>query len=100
MANLKRNLQNDIYENMDKFLEDIELLKSKYLEQGPIFTGRTEIFAEVAQTLIAKAADFLTITSRKESDINVKKLRERLEEIEKEKQELKQELINEKRLLE
>ena len=32
---------------MDKFLEDIEKLKVKYNEQGPQFSGRGEIFAEV-----------------------------------------------------
>jgi len=37
-----------MYESMDKFIEDVELLKQKYLESGPQFSGRTEIFAEVA----------------------------------------------------
>ena len=29
---IKKNLQNDIYENMDKFMEDLERMKSKYYE--------------------------------------------------------------------
>ena len=33
---------------MDKFMQDIEKLKSKYLEQGPIFTGRGEIFSDTS----------------------------------------------------
>lgn len=50
--------------------------------------------------MVAKAADFLTITSRKETDLNLKRLRERLNEVEKEKSEIKQEYQNEKRALE
>ena len=96
---IKKNLQNDIYENMDKFMEDLERMKSKYYEQGPNFSGRGELFAETAQTLVCKAADFMNITSRKEADGTLKKLRERAEELEKEKSEQKIEFLNEKRSL-
>jgi hypothetical protein len=78
-----------MYDNMDKFLEDVEKLKTKYNEQGPIFTGRSEIFSEVSSSLISKAADFLTITSKKETDVTLKKLKERVEELEKEKNDMK-----------
>jgi len=48
IQNIKRNLQNDMYDCMDKFMEDIEKLKNKYNESGPIFSARTEIFSEVS----------------------------------------------------
>lgn len=41
--------------------------------------------------LVSKAADFLTITSKKESDIELRKLKERVDELEKDKTEKKQE---------
>ena len=78
-----------MYENLDKFLEGIERLKQKYNDEGPIFSGKSEIFTEVSVSLICKAADFLTITSKKETDVNLKKLRERVEELEKEKNTMK-----------
>jgi len=37
---------------------------------------------EISYSLMLKAADFLTISSRKESDVSLKKLKERLEECE------------------
>lgn len=67
-----------MYENIDQFLEDIERMKTRYNETGPIFTGRGEIISEICQNLIAKAADFLTITSRKETDVSLKKLKEKV----------------------
>lgn len=50
-----------------------------------MFSGKAEIFSDISINLICKAADFMTITSRKEGDINLKKLKERVEELEKEK---------------
>lgn len=41
---IKKNLQNDIYEDLDKFRDELEKLKAKYLEQGPKFSMRNEIF--------------------------------------------------------
>ena len=89
-----------MYDSIDKFLEDIERLKLKYNESGPIFSGRLEIFSEISQGLISKAADFLTISSKKESDVTLKKLRERVEDLEKEKSQIKQDAMNEKKILE
>lgn len=74
-----------MYENLDKFMEDIEKLKQKYIEKGPIFSGKSEIFTEVAMSLVSRAADFLTISTKKETDVNLKKLKEKVEELEKEK---------------
>lgn len=48
MQNIKKNLQNDVYENMDKVMEELDRLKAKYLEQGPNFSGRIEIFCEIS----------------------------------------------------
>lgn len=89
-----------MYDSIDKFLDDIERLKQKYNESGPIFSGRLEIFSEISQGLISKAADFLTISSKKESDVTVKKLRERVEELEREKAQIKSDSVNDKKLLE
>jgi DNA-binding transcriptional MerR regulator len=47
-----------------------------------------------------KAADFLTISSKKETDVSMKKLKERIEELEKEKAEIKSEASLEKRMME
>jgi hypothetical protein len=58
-----------------------------------------EIFSEISQGLISKAADFLTISSKKESDVVLKKLRERVEELEREKAQIKSDSINDKKLL-
>ncbi len=97
---MKRNLQNDMYENIDKVVEALDLLKTKYMKQGPKFSGKSEIFAEVNSSLMHKAADFLTITSRKESDINFKKLKERVEELEREKLMMKSDFAADKKGLE
>lgn len=85
-----------MYEDIDKFLEDIERMKTRYNESGPIFTGRGEIISEICQNLIAKAADFLTITSIKETDVNLKKLKEKVADLEKEKLFIKEELSRDK----
>lgn len=82
---LKRNLQNDIYESMDKFMESLEQVKLKYNEQGPNFSSKAEVFSEISMQLIIKAADFMTITSKKETDVNLKRQKERVDELEKEK---------------
>lgn len=89
-----------MYENLDKFLEDLEKLKIKYNEQGPQFSGKSEIFSELSISLICRAADFLTITSKKEVDVNLKKLKERVEELEREKSNMKSEFQTDKRALE
>lgn len=51
-------------------------------------------------SLICRAADFLTISTKKETDVNLKKLKERVEELEREKQTVKSDLTTEKKLLE
>jgi hypothetical protein len=84
---------------MDKFMEDLERLKAKYFESGPNFSGRGEIFADTTMMLVCKAADFMNITSRKEADVTLKRLRERVEELEKDKSEIKSEYATDKRTL-
>lgn len=88
---MKRNLQNDFYGNIEQFQEDIEKIKLKFNETIPGFTGKHEIILEVCQQLILKASDFLAISNKKESDVNLRKLKEKNEEMEKEKIVLKQE---------
>lgn len=74
-----------MYENLDKFREDLDRIKQKYNDQGPIFTGKAEILSDISINLITKAADFLTITSKKETDVNLRKIKERVIELENEK---------------
>lgn len=66
-----------MYESIDQFMESLEGLKSKFNEQGPIFTGKGEILAEICQGLIVRAADYLTISSRKVTDTNLKKIQDK-----------------------
>lgn len=63
-----------MYENIDKFLEGLEGLKIKFNEQGPNFSGKGEILADIFSGLVVKAADYLTISSRKETDTSLKKI--------------------------
>jgi len=81
LQNLKRSISNDIFEDLDSFRGELDKLKTKFLDHGPKFSGRLEIFQEVQLTLIAKAADYLVISSRKESDHSVKRLQDRLSEL-------------------
>ena len=89
-----------MYADIEKFQADIEQLKQKYNEQGPVFTGRNEIIQEVCFQLVSRAADFMSITSRKESDVTVKKIKDRVEELEREKLETKTEYKADKMKLE
>ena len=50
--------------------------------------------------MITKAADFLTISSKKETEATLRKLKEKVEELEKDKLEKKLEYNNEKKILE
>lgn len=97
---IKRNLQNDMYQSIDSFNEELESLKAKYNTNAPIFTGKNEIIADILFQLLLKAADFLTISSKKETDVSMKKLKERIEELEKEKNEIKSEANLERRIME
>jgi len=37
-----------MYPSMEAFLDEIEKLKQKYNESGPLFTGRGEIFSDLS----------------------------------------------------
>lgn len=97
---IKRNLQNDMYGSIDEFNGELDSLKVKYNANAPVFTGKNEIISEISYQLLLKAADFLTISSKKETDVSIKKLKERCEELEKEKTEIKSEASLEKRMME
>jgi hypothetical protein len=49
-----------MYQEFDKVKDAIEALKVKFLENGPRFTGRMEIFQEVQIGILIKAADSFT----------------------------------------
>jgi hypothetical protein len=57
---------------MEEFESEIEKLKNKFNENAPMFRGKNEIIIETCYQLLSKAADFMTITSRKESDLTQK----------------------------
>jgi hypothetical protein len=57
-----------------------------------VFSGRGEILAEICQGLIIKAADYLSISSRKETDTNLKKIQDKAQSLELERLQLKNEL--------
>lgn len=61
---MKRNINGGMYEDMDRIRDELERLKGKLIELGPKFGGKMEIFAEIQVSIIAKAADYLTIASR------------------------------------
>jgi hypothetical protein len=53
-----------MYQDFDKVKDAIEELKVKFLENGPRFTGRMEIFQEVQIGILIRAADSFTSSSR------------------------------------
>lgn len=63
-----------MYDSLEKVRSDLDVLKNCYLEHGPKFQGRMEILLEYNFTILNKAADFLSINNRKETDHNVKRL--------------------------
>jgi hypothetical protein len=65
-----------MYEDFEKVKDAIEALKLRFVEQGPRFTGKMEIFQEVQIAILSKAADSLALNSKKESNQSVKRLQE------------------------
>lgn len=55
-----------MYDDIDKFKEDLDRLKEKFLESGPRFSGRVEVIQDVIINLLLKASDFLSISNKKE----------------------------------
>ena len=65
-----------MYSTIEEFKIDIEKLSTNFNEKQPVFTGRNEILLEIVNSLIKKAADFLSINSKKESDGTLRRLRD------------------------
>jgi hypothetical protein len=67
---------------MDAFMIDLDKLKSKYTEEGPQFPGSNLVWQETASKLIIRAADYLTMSNKKESDVSLNKLHDKINELE------------------
>lgn len=79
---IKRNIQNNIYEDFEKVREAIEGVRARFMEGQPEFQGRVEMFQEMQIQLVQRAADLMTSAQRKEQDQSVKRLQEKINEIE------------------
>ena len=85
---------------MDEFLGQLEQIKIGYTQRGPAFSGKSELFNEVTQPLILKTADFLAISKNQEAGVNSKLLKEKVDELEKERVRMKTEHGEDRRTLE
>jgi len=89
---IKKNLSNDMYDDLDKIKEDLEKLKTRFIEHGPKFSGRMEILSEIHISLLLKASDFMSITNKKESNQNARRLQDKIIEMEHERSVSREEL--------
>jgi hypothetical protein len=77
--NIKKNLQNDIYDSIEKFQEDLETMKSRFMESSPVFSGRKEILLDECLSLSLKASDYMLISSKKDSNSETRRVKEKNE---------------------
>jgi hypothetical protein len=61
---MRLSLQDGVYLTIDSALDDIELIKQKYIKNGPKFNGTTQILSETCSQLVVKAATYVSIASR------------------------------------
>lgn len=85
---IRRNIQQAIYESLDAVQDDLNQIKSDY--QGPKYPGYEILLAESMCELVAKASDYLSIGQSQNAQINIKRLTERVKDLE---QEIKEERI-------
>lgn len=74
-----------MYEDLDKFRDAIDSLKIKFMESGPKFSNRMELFQELQISLLSKASDYFSISNRKEQDLSLKRYQEKIQDLEKDK---------------
>ena len=58
---------------MDKIEEELHQIKSNFVLNGPKFTGSQQILLDVCSQTMAKAATYLTISSRQEVNIALRR---------------------------
>jgi len=67
---VRKKLHEDFFKSMDMVQEEIDVIKQRFQTHGPKYSGSQQCFAEVSAQIISKAATYLTITNRKEQNIN------------------------------
>jgi hypothetical protein len=75
--NIKKNLQNDIYDSIEKFKEDIDTMKSRFMENGPVFSGRKEILLDECLSLSLRASDNMLNLAKKDSTSEARRVKEK-----------------------
>jgi hypothetical protein len=89
ITNIKKNLSNDLYETIEKFQEDMDLMRSRFSECGLVFTGKNEILLEECLQLSIKASDYLLHNAKKGSSAETRRIKEKYDQLEAEKIQLK-----------
>jgi len=55
-------------------MEDLDRIRNAYNLSGPKFNGASIVLADVTSKVISKAATYLTIVSRQEVNIDMRKM--------------------------
>lgn len=61
---IQKNLLDGNYQTIDIALEDIELIKKRFYDEGPKFDGARQILSEICSQLIVKVATYVSISGR------------------------------------
>lgn len=85
-ANMRRNIQTAAYDSLNQVQDEASQIKQEYHSnpQAPKFPGFEIILAETMSDLITKASDYISISQSQTSAISLRKLDERVKEMEKE----------------
>jgi hypothetical protein len=83
---IRRNIQSAQYESLDQVQDELKLVKANYVAQGkaPVFPGYEILIAETMQEISAKASDYLNISLNQANATDVRRLTERVKELESE----------------
>ena len=77
---IRRSIQQGQYESLDQVQDDLAQIKNEYA--GPKYPGYEILVAETTCQLLAKASDYLSISQNQNSQISMKRLNERVKELE------------------
>lgn len=83
--NIRRNIQNAKYVSLDEVLQDLDEMKASYVNQGlaPVFPGYEVLVAETMQDIAMKASDYLNVTHSQANSFEVKRLAEKVKDLDK-----------------
>ena len=70
---LNKNLQAGMYGTLEAALVDIEQIKVSFNKLGPKFNGSQLILTETCSQLVVKAAIYLMVLSRQETNVILRK---------------------------